>query len=132
MAAEARGLDAAVAAAAPRNVARPTALLFISDNFANGGPTLLSEMLDRAGFGANAKGTASSAIPIERMTRDPPAVILDPDPDSRTALLRSRVLARAGLGVAEAQFPRMLINCGGPTIIPAMQRLAAIRSALAR
>ncbi|MDB5679195.1 ABC transporter substrate-binding protein [Sphingomonas bacterium] len=125
-------IDVAVAAAAPKDAARPSALLFISENFANGGPTLLTEMLGRAGFGTNAKATASGAIPIERVMRDPPAVILDPDPDGRTATLRRRVLARAGLRVAEARFPRSLVNCGGPTIIPAMQRLAAIRANIVR
>lgn len=125
-------IDAAVAAAVPRDAARPSAMLFISENFANGGPTLLSELLDRAGFGTNAKATASSDMPIERIMRDPPAVILDPDPASRTALLRSRVLARAGVRASEAEFPRALINCGGPTIIPAMRRLAAIRASVVR
>jgi iron complex transport system substrate-binding protein len=111
---------------------RPTALLFISDNFANGGPSLLSEMLTRAGFGVDGKATASSDMPIERVMRYPPAVMLEPDPDGRTATLRRRVLTRAGVKVAEARFPRTLVNCGGPTIIPAMQRLAAIRASMAR
>jgi iron complex transport system substrate-binding protein len=125
-------VDAAVAAAVPNNTARPAAMLFISDNFANGGPTLLTEMLDRAGFGTDGTTTMSGDMPIERVMGDPPSVILEPDPDSRTATLRRRVLARAGLRVAKAQFPRNLVNCGGPTIIPAMQRLAAIRASIAR
>jgi iron complex transport system substrate-binding protein len=125
-------IDAAVAAATPTDTARPAALLFISDNFANGGPTLLSEMLGRAGFGIDGKAAASNDMPIERIMRYPPAVILEPEPDGRTATLRRRVLARAGLKVAEAQFPRNLVNCGGPTIIPAMRRLAAIRASVAR
>ena len=110
---------------------RVAALLFIGDNFANGGPTLLTEMLGRAGF-ASPPAEMSRAVPIETIMRQPPALILTPDPDSRTAMLRRRVLARAGLPVAEAAFPRTLINCGGPTIIPAMQRLAAIRAGTTR
>lgn len=122
-------VDAAVAAARPKNGVRPTALMFISDNFANGGPTLLTEMLVLAGF-ATAKAEMSRAVPIEALMRNPPAVILTPDPDGRTATLRRKVLARAGLSVAEAEFPRALVNCGGPTIVPAMQRLAAIRAGM--
>ena len=99
--------------------------------FANGGPTLLTEMLGRAGF-ASPPATISRAVSIEEIMRQPPAVILTPDPDGRDAALRRRVLARAGLLVAEAAFPRALINCGGPTIVPAMQRLAAIREGMRR
>ena len=124
-------IDAAVAAAVPKDAGRPTALLFIADNFANGGPTLLTEMLGLAGF-ATPAAAMSRAVPIEEIMRQPPAVILTPDPDGRTATLRRRVLARAGLPVAEASFPRTLVNCGGPTIIPAMQRLAAVRAGMKR
>jgi len=124
-------IDAAVAAAAPKNATRPVALLFIADNFANGGPTLLTEMLGRAGF-ASPPADMSRVVPIEAIVRQPPALILAPDPDGRAATLRRRVLARAGLPVAEAVFPRTLVNCGGPTIIPAMQRLAAIRARMTR
>ena len=124
-------IDAAVAAGAPKEAARPTALLFISDNFANGGATLLTEMLDRAGF-ASPPAAMSRVVPIEDLVREPVAAIMTPDPDGRTATLRRRVLARARLPVTEAEFPRALVNCGGPTIISAMQRLAAIRASMVR
>lgn len=124
-------VDAAVAAAAPKDAARPTALLFITGDFANGGPTLLTEMLGRAGF-ASPPAAMSRAVPIEEILRRPPAVILTPDPAGHAAALRRRVLARGGASVVEATFPRTLINCGGPTIIPAMHRLAAIRVEMAR
>jgi iron complex transport system substrate-binding protein len=124
-------IDAAVTAATPKDAARPAALLFIADNFANGGPTLLTEMLGRAGF-ASPPAAMSRAVPIEEVLHQLPAVILTPDGEGRTARLRRRVLARAGLPVAEAAFPRTLVNCAGPTIIPAMQRLATIRAGLAQ
>ena len=125
-------IDAAVAAARPGDAARPSALLFIADNFANGGPTLLSEMLADAGFAPGSPMTMSSSVPIEALVGNPPAVMIEPDRDSRTATLRRRVLARAGAQVTEAHFPRTLVNCGGPTIVPAMQRLAAIRASMTR
>lgn len=128
-------IDAAVANARLGDAARPAALLFITSSFANGGPTLLSEMMARAGFGdgAAALGLAmSGTLPIERVMQHPPAVMLEPDPDARGAALRRAVLAKAGYRVADVRFPRSLINCGGPTIIPAMQRLAAIRKSMVR
>lgn len=128
-------MERAVAAAAPKDAARPSALLFIQGSFANAGPSLLTQMLTLAGFGDGTQpfGLAySGALPIEQILTHPPAVILDPDPDGRGASLRRHVLAKAGYAVAEERFPRTLINCGGPTIIPAMQRLAAIRARMAR
>ncbi len=124
-------IDKAVAAAAPGDAARPSALLFIADNFANGGPTLLTEMLTRTGF-STPPAAMSRSVPIEALMREPPAIVMTPDPDGRAATLRRRVLARAGLRVAEATFPRTLVNCGGPTIIPAMRRFAAIRREMVR
>jgi iron complex transport system substrate-binding protein len=128
-------IDGAVAAAAPKGAARPSALLFISGNLASGGPTLLGEMLGRAGFGDSGRAfglTQSTPLSVERLLAHPPQVILDPDPGSRTASLRREILGKAGYRVVEARFPRALINCGGPTIADAMTRLAAIRAKVVR
>ena len=92
-------------------------------------------MIARAGFRDASRdfGLAYSGnLPIESMLDRPPAVLLEPDPTSRVATLRRRVLAKAGYRVAEARFPRALINCGGPTIVAAMTRLAAIRRSVVR
>ena len=127
-------IERAVAGAAPRDTRRPSALLYISDNFANGGSSLLAEMLTRAGFRDASPdfGLAFSGnVPIESVVMHPPAILLDPDPWGRTALLRRRVLGKAGYRVAEARFPRELINCGGPTIARAMRALAGIRARMA-
>ena len=110
----------------------PSALLFIAGNLANGSGTLLDELLTRAGFrdAAIDYGLAFTGIlPIETIAAKPPRVILTPGP-SRTATLRARVLARTGANTVEAVFSRNLVNCGGPTIIPAITRLAAIRRQL--
>jgi len=128
-------IDAAVAAARPSDKARPNALLFIQGNFANGGPTLLGELMQRAGFRDASKdfGLAHSAnVPIESVLARPPDLLLEPDQAARDAELRRRVLAKAGRRVAEARFPRALINCGGPTIVAALQRLTAIRAGMTR
>lgn len=114
------------------NRARPAALLFIGGNLANGSGTLLDELMTTTGFrnAAADYGLAfTGTLPIETIAARPPRVILTPGP-SRTAALRTRVLFATGAKVAEASFQRNLVNCGGPTIIPALARLAAIRGAV--
>ena len=111
----------------------PSALLFIAGSLASGSGNLLDELLTRAGFrnAAADYGLAFTGnVPIETIAAHPPRVILTPGP-SRTAALRARVLAATHAGITEAAFPRTLVNCGGPTIIPAITRLAAIRRQLA-
>jgi iron complex transport system substrate-binding protein len=126
-------IDRAVASAAPPAAGKaPAALLFIAGNLVNGSGTLLDELLTKAGFrdAAADYGLAfTGTLPIETIAAHPPRVILTPGP-SRTASLRARVLARTGANTAEAAFPRNLVNCGGPTIIPAITRLAAVRRQL--
>lgn len=115
-----------------RKGSAPSALLFIAGDLANGSGTLLDELMTRAGlrnaaadYGLRFTGT----LPIETIAAHPPRVILAPDA-SRTATLRSRVLARTGARVVQANFPRALVNCGGPSIVPALDRLARVRRSL--
>jgi iron complex transport system substrate-binding protein len=116
----------------PGNNSEPAALLFIAGDLANGSGTLLDELMARAGlrnaaadYGLRFTGT----LPIETIAAHPPRVILAPDA-SRTAVLRTRVLARTGATVVQATFPRKLVNCGGPSIVPALERLAQVRRSL--
>jgi iron complex transport system substrate-binding protein len=107
----------------------PAALLLISGDLATGGGTLLDELLTRAGFrnAAADHGLAfSGRVPLERLVARPPSVVIAPDSAGRTAALRRRLLP----GTPEARFPRALINCGGPSIPPALARLRAIRASL--
>ena len=108
----------------------PTALLFIAGELANGSGTLLDELMTRAGF-VNAAARYglryTGSLPAELIVSRPPDVILTPEPDGRIAAMRRRLLPRTPI----ARFPRELINCGGPTIAPALRRLAAIRRGLA-
>lgn len=114
-------------------VCRPSALLFISGDLVTGGGTLLDELLTRTGFrnAAAAYGLHSTGtLTIETIANQPPNVILTPDAQSRTATLRRRVLQRMNAKTTDARFARNLVNCGGPTIIPAVARLAEVRQAL--
>jgi iron complex transport system substrate-binding protein len=130
-------IDAAVSAATqPEREGggtRPSALLYIAGDLVNGSGTLLDELLRKAGFrdAAADYGLASTGnLPIETIAARPPRVIMTPDDSSRTAALRRRVLARTGAATTEAHFPPNLVNCGGPTIIPALGTLARIRRSL--
>ncbi|WP_010545709.1 ABC transporter substrate-binding protein [Sphingomonas elodea] len=127
-------IDAAVAAA--RWNGRPApALLWIGGNLATGGQTLLDDLMTHAGFANQAAHyglTHTAQLPMERVIADPPRVMLVPehaahDSDSRAAALRKRAIAETGLPVTQAEFPRQLVNCGGPVIPKALARLAAIR-----
>lgn len=124
-----RHIDRAIPAA---RGPRPAALLFIAGDLANGGGTLLDDLLARAGLrnAASDYGLAfTGTLPIETIAARPPQVILS-DGDGRTADLRRRILARSGAATIERIFPRQLMNCGGPTLVPALRRLAAIRAAI--
>jgi iron complex transport system substrate-binding protein len=112
-----------------------SALVWIGGNLVSGGGNLLDEMLVRAGFSDHAAHYGlhfTGTLPIEQVVTDPPRVMLVPDEagrdaDSRASQMRARVLAHARTPVAQARFPRSLVNCGGPVIARAMTRLAEIR-----
>ncbi|MDQ2878590.1 MAG: ABC transporter substrate-binding protein [Pseudomonadota bacterium] len=128
-------IEAAVrqVAAIPHTGRDPAALLFIAGDLASGSGTLLDELMRRAGFTNAAAGYGlafTGALPIETIAAHPPRVVISPG-DGRTAALRRRVLARISAPVAEASFPRRLMNCGGPVIVPALARLATIRRQMA-
>ena len=132
-------IDRAVAAAEHKGPSVP-ALVWIAGNLVSGGGNLLDEMMTRAGFSDHAARYGlqfTGYLPIEHVVIDPPRVMLVPDEpgraaSSRSAQLRSRVLAHLGARVEEARFPRDLVNCGGPVIAKAMTRLADVRRGIGR
>lgn len=121
------GIEHAMRSATPPDARTPAALLFIGGDVANGPGTLLDALMRRAGFHNAAIGyglSYSSTISTERLVIDPPAIMLSPDPAARQVVRRVRVI---GARTQQAAFPRNLINCGGPAIIPALARLSALR-----
>lgn len=121
-------IDRAIAAL-PRYAARPRTLLYISGELATGPGTLLDDMMTKAGF-ANAATryglTHTSHLSGEALVADPPAAVLAPESPARAAAMRRALLPHTRF----AEFPRTLINCGGPVIVPALARLSAIRRSL--
>ncbi|QCB43860.1 ABC transporter substrate-binding protein [Sphingomonas sp. PAMC26645] len=122
-------IDRAVAHWSSKNGPSPSALLYISGDLATGGSTLLNDMMTRVGF-RNAAATYglthTGTLSAETIVTEPPAVVIASERASRGTTLRRRLLPNT----PQAVFPRVLINCGGPTIPPALERLAAIRAGL--
>ena len=112
----------------PASGTKPSALFFITGDLASGSGNLLDELLTRAGFrnAAADYGLAyTGTIPLETQVARPPDVVISTG-FGRSAALRARLLPQVRL----ASFPRTLVNCGGPSIAPAMARLRAIRTSL--
>ncbi|GGB17394.1 cobalamin ABC transporter substrate-binding protein [Sphingomonas metalli] len=116
--------------AATRAPAGPSALLYIAGDLATGSGTLLDAMMTHVGF-RNAAAryglSFTGRLPAEQIVGAPPAVVIAPG-GGRAAMLRRRLLP----GVPEARLPRSLVNCGGPVMVPALRRLAAIRQGMGR
>ncbi|MBA2920268.1 ABC transporter substrate-binding protein [Sphingomonas sp. MAH-20] len=134
-------IDHAVADAAPPDARRPSALLWIGgSNLVNGHGTLIDDMLAHAGFrnaSADYGVTQTGVLPLEYVVAHPPEVVLTPerragaDEESRRVALRTEALSSSHTKVTIGHFPEQLFYCGGPTIVPAMQRLAALRQQVA-
>jgi iron complex transport system substrate-binding protein len=134
-------IDRAVVEAAPPDAKRPSALLWLGgSNLVNGHGTLIDDLLTHAGFrnaSADYGVTQTGVLPLEYVVAHPPQVVLTPerrsgaDEESRRIALRTEALAASHARVTIGHFPEQLFYCGGPTIVPAMQRLAAIRRRVA-
>lgn len=125
-----RQIMAALAAAAPPRGAPPIeAVLWEWGGIVAGPDTLTGELMQRTGFAnlaAQQGYTQADIYPIERLLAHPPRVLLTVGKDR---MLHHPALA-ALPGMARADFPAGLLYCGGPTIIRAAQRLAALHRAL--
>ena len=129
-------IERALAAASPpspdNGANKISTLLFISGTLANGPGNLLDELMTRAGLANAGPGFGlayTGPVALETIAANPPALILTPGP-SRSAELRTRMLARMHAPTRSATFARTLVNCGGPTIVPAIARLAELRRGL--
>ena len=125
-----RRIMAALATAAPPAGRPPVAaLLWEWGGIVAGSGTLTGELLERTGFANEAarQGYHQADIyPIERLIAHPPRVLLTVGDDR---MLHHPALA-ALTHTVRADFPAGLLYCGGPTIIRAAQRLAALHKAL--
>ena len=126
-------IDAALHAASPPGPARPSVLIWEAGGMVAGPDTLIAALARAAGFAdfAAARGLSQAQmLPLERVLADPPTVVLTMGDASQG----DRMLAHPALAaLAHARrYPvdPALAYCGGPTIIRAVTRLAAIRRAV--
>lgn len=121
-------IERALNATTTQPAQQPAALFYIAGDLASGSGNLIDELLGRAGFrnaAADYGLSFTGTIPVETLVDRPPRVVISTGV-GRSADLRRELLP----DVAEASFPRTLINCGGPSIPPALARLRAIRAGL--
>jgi iron complex transport system substrate-binding protein len=126
-------IDAALARAAPRQ-STPSipAVVWQSGGIVPGDASLIGDLLRRTGFrnlsAARGLGQAD-VLPLEAMLADPPRVILAA---GNPLANEDRMLAHPALAALKdtrrERLEPALLWCGGPTIIRAAARLAALRN----
>lgn len=127
-------IEAALAKAAPPPGASPVpTLVWQSGGIVPGDRTLVTDLLQRTGLVSfsSARGLSQADyLPLEIVLSDPPNLILAAGNarSNEDRLLRHPALAALRATRREA-FDSALLWCGGPTIIPAVERLARARDA---
>jgi iron complex transport system substrate-binding protein len=121
-------IEAAVAAAAPPEGGRTTALVWQAGGLVPGAGTLVGDLMDAAGM-ENQSATHGlgdwDVLGLERLIAQPPRLLLSPArAGSEDRLLAHPALAGIGDALVTADFPARLMHCGGPTIIEASAVLA--------
>lgn len=123
----------ALAAAAPPAGPPVPALVWQSGGIVPGERTLIADLLRRTGFAnaAAARGLGQADfLPLERVLADPPRLILAAgDRSGEDRLLAHPALAHLP-ATTRTRLDPSLLWCGGPTIIRAATRLAAVRRGL--
>lgn len=115
-------ISAAVAAARRPGPPQP-ALMRMASGLVPGPGTLADALMANSGLRSLAPryGLARwDVLPLEPMAADPPRLLLTDRPEALHPIV-SRLMIRV------VPFDRQLLNCGGPSIIAASRRLAAIR-----
>lgn len=97
-----------------------------------GAGTLPDELMRHVGL-RNVAGDAGlgawGVLPLERLVARPPALLLTDAGEGPAGL--HPALRALGTRVTVAPLPMRLLNCGGPVIVPLVERLAAARDAAA-
>lgn len=128
-------IDAALASAAPPRGAPPvSAIVWQAGGIVPGRNTLVADLLAHTGFtlqsAARGMGQADY-LPLEDVLADPPRVLLVA---GKAGPRENRLLGHPALAALthtkRAALDPSLLWCGGPTVVRAAQRLAAIRRSL--
>jgi iron complex transport system substrate-binding protein len=106
-----------------------TTLLWQEGGIVPGEATLIAQLMAHTGFASHsaARGLGQGAyLPLEQVLADPPEVVLAAGGER---MLTHPVLRRLA-GVRYERLDPALLFCGGPTVVRAAERLAAIRKAI--
>jgi iron complex transport system substrate-binding protein len=111
------------------------ALIYEYHGLASGPGTLVDELMRRAGFDNLAPRyglTRTGEVPLDALVAGPPQVLLagrmaPGEPAWADRVLSHPVLKMIARQVRVETFPETLMFCGGPTLIPAANTLAAAR-----
>lgn len=126
-------IDAAVAAGRSRQPPIE-ALIWHGGGLVPGSATLADDLLRASGFRNKSAdyGLASwDVLPLEPLLADPPRVLLTIGAPARADRMLGHPAMRQLAGrVAMRPWPERLLQCGGPTIIDAVDKLAAVRKSL--
>jgi iron complex transport system substrate-binding protein len=126
-------IDAAVAAAAFPGTP-VAALIWAGGGLVPGTATLADDLLHTSGFrnlSADYGLQKWDVLPLERLVARPPRLLLTTSDSPRDDRMLGHPVLRPLAGrIALRAFPERLLNCGGPTIIAALGRLAAVRKSL--
>jgi iron complex transport system substrate-binding protein len=115
------------------------ALIWQGSGLVPGKGTLADELLTRTGFrniSADLGLEQWDILPLENMIYAPPTVLLTgaanmgESQGEANRMLSHPVLRNIGDRIKLAHYPSSLLNCGGPTIIRSVERLAQIRRSL--
>jgi iron complex transport system substrate-binding protein len=120
-----REIEAGLAAARRAGQPRP-ALMRMASGFVPGPGSLSEALMAHAGLLSLAadRGLAGAGVlGVEALALNPPPLLITDRPGALHPVV-------AKLPVKVAAFDRHLLNCGGPSLVPAAARLAAIRDSL--
>lgn len=119
--------EIAAALARSRRAGPPQpALMRMASGFVPGPGSLSEALMAHAGLPSVAADRGlkgAGVIGLEALALEPPALLITDRPEALPPLVRR-------LPTRVAAFERHLLNCGGPSLVPAAQRLAAIRDSL--
>lgn len=102
------------------------ALMRMASGFVPGPGSLSEELMAHAGLQSLARSRGlkgAGVIGLEALALDPPPLLITDRPEALPPLV-------GRLPIRVEPFDRNLLNCGGPSLVPAAERLAAIRDSL--
>ncbi len=128
------GIEAELARARRAGTPRP-ALMRMASGFVPGPGSLSEALMANAGLPSEAAGrglTGAGVIALEALALDPPAELITDRPQALPPLVAKLTVGSgaARQPVRVEAFDRQLLNCGGPSLVPAARRLAQIRDSL--